>query len=171
MQTPFFWTVTPPVFFLGKENGGCGPAARRRHFSPRDARNLARWAIHLHHSADLMQSAHDRREMLRVGNKNTEVNDRKAIGGRRRVDGRHARLRGRERGGDVEHEVEAVLGVNVERGLIRLLDVRAPAHFDPAAALLGLSALGRGVGTVTAVNGHAVAACDEADDLDRKSVV
>ena len=26
-QTPFFWTVTPPVFFLGKENGGvwcCG---------------------------------------------------------------------------------------------------------------------------------------------------
>ena len=24
MQTPFFWTVTPPVFFLGKENGGCG---------------------------------------------------------------------------------------------------------------------------------------------------
>ena len=21
-QTPFFWTVTPPVFFLGKENGG-----------------------------------------------------------------------------------------------------------------------------------------------------
>ena len=20
--TPFFWTVTPPVFFLGKENGG-----------------------------------------------------------------------------------------------------------------------------------------------------
>ena len=21
--TPFFWTVTPPVFFLGKENGGC----------------------------------------------------------------------------------------------------------------------------------------------------
>ena len=22
MQTPFFWTVTPPVFFLGKENGG-----------------------------------------------------------------------------------------------------------------------------------------------------
>ena len=30
-QTPFFWTVTPPVFFLGKENGGCGFAARRRH--------------------------------------------------------------------------------------------------------------------------------------------
>ena len=29
--TPFFWTVTPPVFFLGKENGGCGFAARRRH--------------------------------------------------------------------------------------------------------------------------------------------
>ena len=23
-ETPFFWTVTPPVFFLGKENGGCG---------------------------------------------------------------------------------------------------------------------------------------------------
>ena len=22
MQTPFFWTVTPPVFFLGKEMGG-----------------------------------------------------------------------------------------------------------------------------------------------------
>ena len=22
-ETPFFWTVTPPVFFLGKENGGC----------------------------------------------------------------------------------------------------------------------------------------------------
>ena len=21
-ETPFFWTVTPPVFFLGKENGG-----------------------------------------------------------------------------------------------------------------------------------------------------
>ena len=32
--TPFFWTVTPPVFFLGKENGGCGLAARRRHFPP-----------------------------------------------------------------------------------------------------------------------------------------
>ncbi len=32
--TPFFWTVTPPVFFLGKENGGCGVAARRRHFPP-----------------------------------------------------------------------------------------------------------------------------------------
>jgi len=29
--TPFFWTVTPPVFFLGKENGRCGFAARRRH--------------------------------------------------------------------------------------------------------------------------------------------
>ena len=40
-----------------------------------------------------MQPTHDRREMLRVGNKNTEVNDRKAVGGRRRVDGRHARLR------------------------------------------------------------------------------
>ena len=29
-QTPFFWTVTPPVFFLGKENGGvwsCRPQA------------------------------------------------------------------------------------------------------------------------------------------------
>ena len=33
-QTPFFWTVTPPVFFLGKENGGCGLAARRRHCPP-----------------------------------------------------------------------------------------------------------------------------------------
>ena len=32
--TPFFWTVTPPVFFLGKENGGCAPAAHRRHFPP-----------------------------------------------------------------------------------------------------------------------------------------
>ena len=29
--TPFFWTVTPPVFFLGKENGGCGAAARTPH--------------------------------------------------------------------------------------------------------------------------------------------
>ena len=30
MQTPFFWTVTPPVFFPGKENGGvwcCGAHA------------------------------------------------------------------------------------------------------------------------------------------------
>ena len=30
-QTPFFWTVTPPVFFLGKENGGCGAAACMPH--------------------------------------------------------------------------------------------------------------------------------------------
>jgi ribonucleoside-diphosphate reductase alpha chain len=28
MQTPFFWTVTPPVFFLGKENGGCAMQQR-----------------------------------------------------------------------------------------------------------------------------------------------
>jgi len=48
----------------------------------RGTKNSPRWAIHLHHSADLMQPAHDRREMLRVGNKNTEVNDRKAVGGR-----------------------------------------------------------------------------------------
>ena len=30
MQTPFFWTVTPPIFFPGKENGGvwcCGAHA------------------------------------------------------------------------------------------------------------------------------------------------
>ena len=40
MQTPFFWTVTPPVFFLGKENGGCGLAARRRHIPPRCARKI-----------------------------------------------------------------------------------------------------------------------------------
>ena len=39
-QTPFFWTVTPPVFFLGKENGGCGLAARRRHIPPRCARKI-----------------------------------------------------------------------------------------------------------------------------------
>ena len=31
MQTPFFWTVTPPVFFPRKENGGCGLAARTPH--------------------------------------------------------------------------------------------------------------------------------------------
>ena len=31
MQTPFFWTVTPPVFFPRKENGGCGTAARTPH--------------------------------------------------------------------------------------------------------------------------------------------
>ena len=30
-QTPFFWTVTPPVFFPRKENGGCGTAARTPH--------------------------------------------------------------------------------------------------------------------------------------------
>ena len=39
-ETPFFWTVTPPVFFLGKENGGCAPAARRRHIPPRCARKI-----------------------------------------------------------------------------------------------------------------------------------
>ena len=31
MQTPFFWTVTPPVFFPRKENGGCDLAARTPH--------------------------------------------------------------------------------------------------------------------------------------------
>ena len=30
-QTPFFWTVTPPVFFPRKENGGCDLAARTPH--------------------------------------------------------------------------------------------------------------------------------------------
>jgi hypothetical protein len=37
--TPFFWTVTPPVFFLGKENGGCALAARRRHKGAQCAKN------------------------------------------------------------------------------------------------------------------------------------
>ena len=86
---------------------------------------LARGTIHLHHAADLVELTHDGGEVVRVGNEDVEVNDGKPVRGRRRVEGRHARLRGRERGGNVEHEVEAVLGVNVERGLIRLLDVRA----------------------------------------------
>ena len=44
-QTPFFWTVTPPVFFLGKENGGCGSAARRRHSPLRMAQKLYKLSI------------------------------------------------------------------------------------------------------------------------------
>ena len=38
MQTPFFWTVTPPVFFLGKENGG----RITRHFCRIDIRTCAK---------------------------------------------------------------------------------------------------------------------------------
>ena len=66
---------------------------------------------------------------------------------------------------DERTAVDAVLGVDVERGLVGLLDVLAPADLDPAAGLLGTAALGRGVGTVGAVDGHAVAAGDEADDV------
>ena len=65
-------------------------------------------AVDLHHAADLMEAAHDGGELLAVGDEDLEMDEGEAVRGGLGVEARDAGLRGREDGGDVEHEVDAV---------------------------------------------------------------
>mgnify|MGYP006988261178 CR=1 FL=1 len=68
-----------------------------------------------------------------------------------------------QRRGNIEPDAAAVRGIDLKCGGERLI-LRAPRDLDPASGLLRIGCTGC-VAAVAAVDGHAVALCNKADDV------